>query len=142
MGLPLPDWTKSVWPSNITEVAVEEYAVSLGTTPLRRLASGRVIFFKLSATAAGRSHLISNQPIFFAFLGQFLRKLLEDSTSKANEEARSQNIKIYLYSAHENNIAWFLTLLDIFYPHVPGFGSNLVIELHKVKETYGLRVSP
>lgn len=71
-----------------------------------------------------------------------MRKLLDDSRSKANDEARSQNIKIYLYSAHENNIAWLLTLLDVFYPHVPGFGSNVVIEVHKVKESYGIRVSP
>lgn len=53
----------------------------------------------------------------------------------------TDNKKIYLYSAHENNLAVQLLLLDVFYPHVPPFGSYIIYELHKINGIYGFKVS-
>lgn len=40
IGFELPEWTKLVWPENITNAAVQEYQVSTATTQMRRLSGG------------------------------------------------------------------------------------------------------
>lgn len=48
---------------------------------------------------------------------------------------------MYLYSAHENNVAEFLLVLDIFNPpHIPTYGSFIVVEVHLIDGVYGLKV--
>ncbi|XP_066147759.1 venom acid phosphatase Acph-1-like [Euwallacea fornicatus] len=70
--------------------------------------------------------------------GYFLRKIIEDSKSKIYGKGDPR--KIYLYSAHENNIAQFLILLDVFRPHVPNYGAHVIVEVHKVDGVFGVMV--
>lgn len=48
---------------------------------------------------------------------------------------------MFLYSGHENNIASILELLNLRKNvGVPSYGSQVLIELHKINETYGIKV--
>lgn len=48
---------------------------------------------------------------------------------------------MFLYSAHETNIALLLVTLDIFDDQIPAFGSYVLIEVHRVDGIYGFKVS-
>jgi hypothetical protein len=49
--------------------------------------------------------------------------------------------KMYLYSGHELNIAHLLRLLENFDPpQVPKYGAYVTLEIHKINETYGIKV--
>lgn len=109
-GLELPEWTKSVFPEPMTNVATEEYFISMGTPALRRLA-----------------------------IGYFLQKLLDDAYDNINDERKLKS-KIYLYSCHENTVAQLLIGLGIFEKHVPTYGSHVILELHQIEDVYGFKV--
>lgn len=47
---------------------------------------------------------------------------------------------MFLYSAHETNIALLLVTLDIFDDQIPTFGSYVIIEVHRVDGVYGFKV--
>ncbi|KAJ8951021.1 hypothetical protein NQ318_006406 [Aromia moschata] len=112
-GLTLPNWTKSVWPTRITQLAIQEYHSATATTDLKKMASGYL-----------------------------LKKIIEDTKDKITKLKGVTEKRMYIYSAHENNIAELLILLDLFKPeHVPPYGSYLIFEVHKVKNTYGFKVS-
>lgn len=65
---------------------------------------------------------------------------MDDTKAKIEGAEALKNRKIFLYSGHENNIAYLLTLLDVFYPHVPPFGAYVILEVHKINEIYGFKV--
>lgn len=66
--------------------------------------------------------------------------MIEDTEKLINNENNST--KIYLYSAHENNIGQLFATLDLFeYPHIPTYGSYVLFEVHYINETYGIKVS-
>lgn len=69
-----------------------------------------------------------------------MRKILDDSRAKSTGKA-FKNTKIFLYSAHESNIAHLLRFLDIFQPHIPPYGSYIAIEIHNIEGTRTLKVS-
>lgn len=49
--------------------------------------------------------------------------------------------KMFLYSAHESNLAHFLLVLSIFdLPHVPNYGAYIILEVHKIRDSYGIKV--
>lgn len=69
--------------------------------------------------------------------GYFLRKIIEDTENKiANVDSPT---KMFLYSAHETNIALLLVTLDIFDDQIPAFGSYVLIEVHRVDGIYGFK---
>ncbi|XP_060531198.1 venom acid phosphatase Acph-1-like [Cylas formicarius] len=70
--------------------------------------------------------------------GYFLRKVLEDTLVKIYGNANSK--KIYLYSAHENNVAQLLMLLDVFTPHIPNYGAYVIMEVHKINGVFGFKI--
>lgn len=73
------------------------------------------------------------------FSGYFLQKLINDSNNKISR--KSPGRKLYLYSAHESNIAELLILLGVFDPpHIPNYGSYITFEIHKVNRKYGIKV--
>lgn len=109
MGLKLPEWTKSVWPDNITEAATDEYYANLATPKLQRLAGGKLV-----------------------------EKILKDTNSKISNKLDAT--KIYLYSAHENNVAYQLIYLKVFHHHVPPCGSYIVFEVHVINGVYGVKI--
>ncbi|KAJ3659157.1 hypothetical protein Zmor_010861 [Zophobas morio] len=109
-GFELPEWTKPVWPQNMTNLAIREYFIGTGTTNLRRMASG-----------------------------YFLQKMIADIKLKINHT--TPNRKIYLNSAHEDNLANLLITLDIFKkPHIPDYGAYLTFEIHLINGKYGIKI--
>lgn len=72
--------------------------------------------------------------------GYFLEKIIEDTKSKilsSNMPGR----KLYLYSAHENNLAELLMSLNLFdEPHVPNYGAWISLEVHFINGIYGIKV--
>jgi prostatic aicd phosphatase len=71
--------------------------------------------------------------------GYFLQKVISDTNSKIN--GTNPGRKIYLYSAHENNIAELLILLGIFEPlHIPDYGSYVIFEIHNINNEYVVKI--
>nr|CAH7725656.1 unnamed protein product [Callosobruchus chinensis] len=111
-GLKLPKWTESVYPGLITEMAIKEYLTGTGTDTLNRLGSGYLV-----------------------------KKIIEDTQARIKDKANKHGKKIHLYSAHESNVAKLLLFLGIFEPpHVPNYGSYIIIEIHEKDEEYGVKV--
>lgn len=109
-GFTLPQWTKSVWPDTLTKIAIKEYDVYMGNLEMKRINAGYL-----------------------------LQKIIRD-TEEVLKNTESKR-KVYLYSAHENNVAQLLMALDIFdNPHIPTYGSFVIIEIHHEKENYIVKV--
>ncbi|KAJ8935668.1 hypothetical protein NQ318_012830 [Aromia moschata] len=94
----------------IKHLAIMDYNVSTSTPQLKRLASG--------------------------FLA---KKILDDTVAKTKGD-KYKDTKVFLYSAHESNVAHLLRFLGIFYDHVPPYGSYLTIEVHNQEDTRGFKV--
>lgn len=61
---------------------------------------------------------------------------------KIKHDKELHNRKLFLLSGHENNVLNILTTLDAFDPHVPKYGSAVIIELHaNLAGDYTVRVS-
>lgn len=75
--------------------------------------------------------------------GYLLEKIIQDTIQKISE-CNSEK-KIFLYSAHENNLAQFLILLGVFDTivprHVPNYGAHILVEIHKINGEFGVMVS-
>ncbi|KAL1501072.1 hypothetical protein ABEB36_006470 [Hypothenemus hampei] len=69
--------------------------------------------------------------------GYFLQKIIEDTENKILEP--NSSTKLYLYAAHEKNIATLLVTLDVFDDSIPTFGSHVFIELHRISGVYGFK---
>ncbi|KAJ8937380.1 hypothetical protein NQ314_011928, partial [Rhamnusium bicolor] len=87
---------------HIRHLAIMDYNVSTATPELKRLASGFLI-----------------------------KKILDDTSKKIGGDEYKET-KVFLYSAHESNVASILRFLGIFYSHVPPYGSYITIEIHNV----------
>lgn len=69
-----------------------------------------------------------------------MNKILTDTELKMSGKAY-QARKIFLYSAHEHNLASMLHFLGIYNePHVPSYGAHLLFEIHQLGQSYGLKV--
>jgi hypothetical protein len=91
-------------------MALKEYLLQTSTTNLRRITSG-----------------------------YFIQKIINDTIVKMN--GGSPGKKMYLYSGHELNIAHLLRLLENFDPpQVPKYGAYVTLEIHKINETYGIKI--
>ncbi|KAK4881041.1 hypothetical protein RN001_004360 [Aquatica leii] len=111
-GLELPSWTHVVFPELLKEAAVDFYSLSSATPQLKQLAGG--------------------------FL---LKKIVNDTLQKINHTLRPPSRKMFLYSGHEYNVAFLLNALNVYYPHIPPFGSCVLVELHNVRGTYGIKIN-
>ncbi|GLV41158.1 uncharacterized protein CBL_04682 [Carabus blaptoides fortunei] len=69
--------------------------------------------------------------------GGLIKKIRDDITAIINGNKAT---KLYLYSAHELNVASTLLALNTYYPHVPGYGSYILVELHKINNQYGVQL--
>lgn len=69
--------------------------------------------------------------------GYFVQKIINDAELKAKGQLGP---KIFLYSAHEFNLAFLMNYLDIYYPHIPPYGSSMIIEIHRIKDKQYLKV--
>lgn len=78
----------------------------------------------------------TNEIIFSGFL---MKKIIDDSRTKA-KGLGYKDTKVFLYSAHESNVASLLRFLGIFYSHIPPYGSYIAIEIHNIKGERGVKV--
>ncbi|XP_056648742.1 venom acid phosphatase Acph-1-like [Diorhabda sublineata] len=110
-GLQLPEWTKPVYPEILEEMVIRQYYVFVGNYQLRKM-----------------------------FAGALLKKIIHDSRKRlfANDGRLSK--KIYLYSAHENNIASILISLGVYENQIPDYGSHIIFEFHLVKGIPGFKI--
>ncbi|CAG9766713.1 unnamed protein product [Ceutorhynchus assimilis] len=70
-------------------------------------------------------------------VGFLVKKIIDDTYTKI--KGVDKGTKIYLYSAHEFNVAIFLRYLDVFYSHVPPYGSYVIVEVHNYGGIRGLK---
>ncbi|XP_076250926.1 venom acid phosphatase Acph-1-like [Rhynchophorus ferrugineus] len=70
--------------------------------------------------------------------GYLIEKIIQDTELKINNATET---KMYLYSAHENNIGQLFQTLNLFeYHHVPTYGSYVLFEVHWINNTYGFKI--
>lgn len=110
-GLPLPTWTRSIFPDGeLKNATIFAYDVGSATPTLKKLYAG-------------------------PYLLLVTRTMLNLITGTAQNPR-----KMYLYSGHETNIAAVLHALDVYKPHVPAYSSAVIIELHEVNGDYYIKV--
>ncbi|EEZ97834.1 Venom acid phosphatase Acph-1-like Protein [Tribolium castaneum] len=109
-GLKLPGWTEGLYPEILEEAASVDYEVATANPTLRKLSAG--------------------------FL---LKKIIQDSVAKQNGSLPEER-RIFLYSAHEYNVATMLRTLNVFHRHVPPFGATIFFEIHDINGKFGLKL--
>lgn len=77
--------------------------------------------------------------IRFGFIGDLLLKILNDTLRKLIGDSMK---KFYLYSGHDVTLIQALATLgfDTIPGHVPDYGACLILEVHKIRKEYVLRV--
>ncbi|RZC41547.1 His Phos 2 domain containing protein [Asbolus verrucosus] len=110
IGLKLPEWTSEIFPEVLEEAAGVFFEFATGNTILKKYSAG---------------HL--------------LRKILKDSLSK-RKGILPEGRKIFLYSAHDYNVAAVLRTLNVFNRHVPPYGATVFFEIHNIEGIYGLKL--
>ncbi|XP_030756922.1 venom acid phosphatase Acph-1-like [Sitophilus oryzae] len=112
IGYPLEEWTKSVYPEPLNSALVDAYYLYTNTTALRKTATGYL-----------------------------LKKILADTESKINGTISPSSRKVFVYSAHDMNVGSFLLSLELYkLVENPPYGSHILIELHKIRGVYGIRL--
>ncbi|XP_066150276.1 venom acid phosphatase Acph-1-like [Euwallacea fornicatus] len=69
--------------------------------------------------------------------GYLLRKIIQDTESRISDV--DSPTKMFLYSAHEKNIATLLVTLDMFDDMIPTFGSYVLMEVHRIDGVHGFK---
>ncbi|KAJ8937379.1 hypothetical protein NQ314_011927 [Rhamnusium bicolor] len=113
MNLTLPEWSKSVFPEEITELAAKQCELENSNGILKKLNGGRS-----------------------------LKKVIENMVAKSTHSLYPHVRKIFLYSGHENNVINILSALNLFKVHFPNYSSAVMIELHYLeeKDQYAVKV--
>ncbi|KAK4879695.1 hypothetical protein RN001_007841 [Aquatica leii] len=68
--------------------------------------------------------------------GFLLKKIINDMIATIT----SKGPKIYLYSAHDLTVASLLSAMNVNFPHVPYYGSCVIVELHSIKGKYFVKI--
>ena len=75
------------------------------------------------------------------FLGHFIKKVLSDTKNKIDGTMNPSGRKMFVYSAHEMNVATILLSLDAYKINaVPNYGSYVLFEVHRINRVWGLKV--
>ncbi|XP_050310098.1 venom acid phosphatase Acph-1-like [Anthonomus grandis grandis] len=112
LGFPLEDWTYLVYPEPLHSLTVDMYYILTNTTRLRRLVAGGLV-----------------------------SKILTDSESLSQGTLTPSDRKMFIYSAHENNVAALLLSLDVYQlVDVPPYGAVVMAELHEIDGIYGIKL--
>lgn len=112
-GLPLDNWTTSVYPEPLKSYIVDFYYIESSTQKLKTVIAGYL-----------------------------LKKILSDTMNKINGNLDPQERKIFLYSGHEVNVGTFLAALDLYtLEDPPPYGSYVLLEVYKtVNGTHGIKM--
>lgn len=74
--------------------------------------------------------------------GLLLRKMVEDIKTYQLGKLEPYDVKAFLFSAHEMNVAAFVRALDLDEPVIPAYGATVILEtLRDKKGTYYVRVN-
>ncbi|XP_030757010.1 venom acid phosphatase Acph-1-like [Sitophilus oryzae] len=112
LNFPLEDWTQEIYPEPLHSAAVDYYYLEANNTALRRIVAG-----------------------------YFLKLVFAETESKINGTLNPPDRKMYLYSAHENNIATLLISLEAFQiTDIPPYGSYVLMEVHQIEGVYGFKL--
>ncbi|XP_030762830.1 uncharacterized protein LOC115887505 [Sitophilus oryzae] len=111
VGYDLEDWTSNIYPEPLLAATVDLYYVYTNTTALRKIVAG--------------------------FL---LKKILSDTEAKINGTIDPTNRKMFIYSAHEMNVAHMLLTLGVEIHMAPPYGSYVLFELHLIDGVYGIKL--
>ncbi|XP_018578050.1 venom acid phosphatase Acph-1-like [Anoplophora glabripennis] len=113
MNLTLPEWSKSVYPHGITEIAAKQCELENSNKILKRLNGGRS-----------------------------LKMVVNNMLAKATHNLRPRERKIFLFSGHENNVINVLAAMDLYKAHFPSYSSAVIIELHYLsdEDEYAVKV--
>jgi len=107
VGLELPEWTKKIYPEPLYSTASLVY-----------------------------EYLNIDPDVKKIHAGYFLQKMVNDSVAKINNELEPAGRKMFLYSAHETTLGYVLHALKVSKPHIPPYGSAIILELHQRKQEY------
>ncbi|XP_050293014.1 venom acid phosphatase Acph-1-like [Anthonomus grandis grandis] len=112
LNLPLEEWTSAVYPEPLHSLAIDYYYLETNTTELRTI-----------------------------FSGYFMKKIISDTQNKINGESNYKHKKMFLYAAHETNIAGLLLSINAHkITEVPPYGSYVLMEVHKIDDVYGMKL--
>ncbi|ENN78845.1 hypothetical protein YQE_04698, partial [Dendroctonus ponderosae] len=77
---------------------------------------------------------------------EWLEEVFPDDLEKITKDAKidglltPENRKMFLYSAHERNVANLLITLGVYGDEIPTYGSHVIVELHNITNVYGFKV--
>lgn len=111
LGLPLPKWAEPVYPK-LVNLAFKCYSFQTSTRKLAQITAGYVI-----------------------------KRLIDDMEQKINGASFMKNRQMILIAGHDVTIAALLGALGVFKPPLPQYGSHVSVELHRINQTYGIKVS-
>ncbi|KRT81076.1 Phosphatase, partial [Oryctes borbonicus] len=102
MNLELPDWTKEIFPFPLTNISAHVYEYWNYDEGVRRIN-----------------------------VGYLIKKIVEDSMQKIQNRLKPETRKMFLYSGHESTLGYTLNALRLAEPHIPPYGSAVLIDLRK-----------
>ncbi|KAL1506808.1 hypothetical protein ABEB36_006099 [Hypothenemus hampei] len=113
IGYPLEEWSADVYPEPLHSLVLDMYYSMISTTEMSRINAGF-----------------------------FLKKLLFATEKEINTTLETSRKKIFLYSAHETNVAILLGKLADAYSltAIPPYGSYVIFELHKINDSFGFKM--
>ncbi|KAJ8931200.1 hypothetical protein NQ314_015923 [Rhamnusium bicolor] len=110
LNFTLPEWTKAVYPYPMRNITTDYYALMFSTKNLKIMSAGYL-----------------------------LKKIIIDTQNRINGSFPQR--KMYIYCAHENNIASVLKIFNLWNDEeIAVYGSYILIELHYINGTYGIKV--
>lgn len=68
-----------------------------------------------------------------------LEKIINDTLFGINN-TDAVKAKMFLYSAHDITVASFLINLGVYERHLPVYGCYVTLEVHKIRNVYGIKV--
>lgn len=111
LGLKLPEWTGQVFPHNLESATLDFFYASAGTSKLRQLTGGYL-----------------------------LKKIIENTVMELKKKLNNEVTRIFLYSGHEYNLIYLMIAMKVFSYNLPPYTSCLMIEVHNLNGTDGLKV--
>lgn len=111
-GLTLPAWTDKIFPKKLKGLCYKGYELMTGNVELTTITAGGLI-----------------------------KKIIDDSLAKINNNLSFEHKKLIVYSGHDITIGGLLGALKILSLELlPDYAAHKIIELHYVNGTYGFKV--
>lgn len=112
LGLSYPEWVMKIDPSVLIRLRNKAFSMSSATKEATKISAGAI-----------------------------LEKVISDSLGKISNIGPLSKRKLYIYAGHDITLVSFLRSLKIYDYEHPSYGANVLFELHKINNTYGLKVT-